>query len=105
MAVFSFRLNDIPCLTESFFWHTAYFYIKLKLSFQMPIHSGTQETEMSQLSDSGAEDASTTSSINLVKMMWTHLKKKTTHYIPESEYLRLSYLPRKKNNTCSVLAH
>lgn len=30
-AIFSFRLNDMPCLIERLFWHTTYFYIKLKL--------------------------------------------------------------------------
>lgn len=68
----------------------------------MPIHSGTQETEMSQLSDSGAEDASTTSSINLVKMMWTHLKKKTTLYarvwIPAAKLLAWK---KKQHMPCS----
>lgn len=31
MSTFSSRLNDLPCLTESLFWYTTYFYIKLKL--------------------------------------------------------------------------
>lgn len=68
MAVFSFRLNDTPCLTESLFWHTTFFLPNAEISFQMPIHLRTQETKMSQLPDLGAEDDSTTSSINSVKI-------------------------------------
>lgn len=65
----SFRLNDIPCLIESFILACYVFLHKAEISFQIQSHLGTQETKTSQLSDFGAEDGvSPTSSINLVKL-------------------------------------
>lgn len=69
MGVFSFRLNDILCLTESLFWYTTYFYIKLKLVSKCQFIWELKKQKCHSFLIFGADDASTTSSINFVKIM------------------------------------